>query len=317
MGSHSSSQQYRKRDPESTELTNMRRGVYNAVAPLIGAQQLPTTGNSQGAINNIYQTWTNARNRINQANSLYDSLAGQIPTLQGNVTNTSERLGSLADTIASTAQGYTPNNQSMSNLAGKIEGVGDTQGNLAKTIQNFTETGNIPTQMLNNMNKSVNTELNDNTGTLLNNLASRGVLNSSVTNRGVNSLADSAADAYAKNYLNAYNAVLNGYGQTNSTLASQGDTYSKALSGYNTANQGITNQIAGYGNAVNALNSALGGYESAMQNNTSLMQDTASLPQTIIENAMAPYTPAYNFWKDLQNSYDSKEDYDTVVKQGK
>ena len=343
-------------------------------------------------------------NAISKNAGLISGLGGQIAklaesgqtALQPNISNInrlSGKLGDLGDTIA----GATANYQTQSNnLNRKIEAVGDRQGDLASTVWDFTESGTIPEEMKRNLMSTVNSELNQNTGSALNDLASRGVMNSSVANRSINNLSNAAADAYAKNYLDAYNAVLGGYGQTNNTLSSQADTYSKAFSnanqawndrlngyqlagtqynnaigGYNTANQNIsqgfnnrigalkdaastygtanqnynlanqnisqgyaarlaTNNAAanqyntansnisqGYSNRLNGLNSALNGYQQAYSNNQNNMTTMAAMPQTLAESAWAQYQPVYSFWQGLRNSYDNKEDNDTVVKQGK
>ena len=342
--------------------------------------------------------------KINTNSGLITGLGSQIANLAesgqtalqpniNNINTMSGKLSSLGDTIANATGNYQVQSN---NLNRKIEGVGDRQGQLANTVQRFTETGNIPEEMRRNLMATVNSELNQNTGSALNDLASRGVMNSSVANRSINNLSNAAADAYAKNYIDAYNAVLGGYGQTNNTLASQADTYSKAfsnantgwndllngyqlagnqynnaISGYNTANQNITqgfnNRIGalkdaastyntanqnynlanqnisqgyaarraanesaanqyntanqnislGYNNRLNGLNSALNGYQQAVTNNQNYMNTMAAMPQTLAESAWSQYTPVYNFWQALRNSYDNKEDNDTVVKQGK
>lgn len=273
-------------------------------------------------------------------------LSALIPGLSNKISGVGDRALEATETAAAAMK---PNTQNISNLSGKIEGIGDRQGTLADEVLNFTRTGNIPDAVTENLNRSVNSELNRNTGSALNDLATRGVMNSSVANRSLGGLANSAADAYAKNYLNAYNSVLSGYGQTNSTLTGAGDTYAKAISGYKTANddlrRGLSDQLAGftaagnlYGNAINGYNSAISGYNNvingrnatingyntamsgygkALDSNTDLMKQAASMPQTLSQAMMSQYAPAYQFWKDLQNSYDNREDYDTVVKQGK
>jgi len=463
MGGGSSTTTVRKRDPESAELKNMQTGIYNMLAPIIGApttyQQtlndavsagtLPTantkiyqdgrgyyynTGNADRDVMNgkngsldgnqgyyteeawyrpedngirqvwhplvslddasygrggrkylskaegakLYEaqnqtanndwsnsyfgrSWNDLRDRIDHANNAYDAALNAAPGLQGNVLNTADRISALSDTaqaalqpninninklsgklgdLGDTIAGATANYQTQSNnLNKKIEGVGDRQGDLASTVWDFTETGAIPEEMRRNLMSTVNSELNQNTGSTLNDLASRGVMNSSVANRSINNLSNAAADAYAKNYLDAYNAVLGSYGQANNTLASQADTYSKAhsnanqawndrlngyqlagaqynnaIGGYNTANQNISQ---GYSNRLNGLNSALNGYQQAYNNNASQMQNMAAMPQTLAKSAFAQYEPVYNYWQGLRKSYDSKEDYDTVVKQGK
>ena len=77
--------------------------------------------------------------------------------------------------------------------------------------------GAIPQAMTDNMNLNVNRALKMSMGEQLNNLAGRGVLNSSITNRSANALSDSAADAFSKNYLAAHGAAIDGLGKTIST----------------------------------------------------------------------------------------------------
>ena len=112
-------------------------------------------------------------------------------------------------------------------------------------------------------------------GTMLNNLASRGVVNSSITGQALNNLSQQAADAYSKNYLSAYNSTISGLG---------------------TALQGQQANTAALMSGVSAL---------------------GNIPNQAYEAAGAGITPAFNLWKAWQNSYDNREDYDTVVKQGK
>lgn len=84
----------------------------------------------------------------------------------------------------------------------------DASGNtLRDALTNVTTTGDLPQSVIDNLNASVNSELRKNSGSLLNDLASKGVLNSSVANRGLGALTANAADAYAKNYLSAYDTV--------------------------------------------------------------------------------------------------------------
>ena len=339
--------------------------------------------NTAGQIADLSKTAQSALqpniNNINNASAAINALAGQVAglgdaearALQPNINRINDlsgKIGTLGDTVANAAANYKTQSN---NLNAKIEGVGDRQGTLANTIQAFTESGNIPEEMRRNLMSTVNNELRTNTGSTLNDLASRGVMNSTVANRSINNLSNAAADAYAKNYLEAYNSVLGGYGQTNNTLSSQADTYSKAfqnantgwndllngyqlagnqynnaIGGYNTANANIRNSYAdrqnalnsasgqyqnaisgwntannnisqGYNNRLNGLNAAMSGYQQAYNNNASQMQNMAAMPQTLAKSAFAQYEPVYNYWQGLRNSYDSKEDYDTVVKQGK
>lgn len=168
------------------------------------------------------------------------------------------------------------------NAMGKMNGLIDqmpgtlTQGNrFLEGLEGVLTTGNIPTGVTDKLNAGVDKSLQSSMGNMLNGLANRGVVNSSITSQGVNNLSQAAADAYNRNYLNAFNSVINGYAQ-----GLQG-----AQSNAGTLMQG-----------VNAL---------------------GSIPGQAYEGATAPLMPGFNMWKAWQNSYDNREDFDTVVKQGK
>ncbi|MBQ3399557.1 MAG: hypothetical protein IJG51_11765 [Synergistaceae bacterium] len=162
-----------------------------------------------------------------------------------------------------------------SQLLSQIPGAINQNNAIASEIANVARTGNIPSGVTDRLNDSVNQNLKSGLGTMLNNLAGRGVVNSSITGQGISNLSQQAADAYNRNYLQAYNSVLGGLGQ---------------------AMQGQQSNSASLLSAVNAL---------------------GNIPSQAYEGVGAQLTPAFNMWKALQSSYDNREDYDTVVKQGK
>jgi hypothetical protein len=110
--------------------------------------------------------------------------------------------------------------------------------------------------------------------------------------------------------------MLNNYsnrGVLNSSITSQGiNNFSKV--GANAIQDNYMNiwnsALTGYQNGMNAgnqnLQSRLGAVSAAQQQGKSAFEDAA-----------APLTTAYNFWKEAQASFDRREDYDTVVEQGK
>ena len=160
-------------------------------------------------------------------------------------------------------------------LMSQLPGALNRSSGIADELAQIARTGNIPSSVANNLNASVNQNLKSGMGTMLNNLASRGVVNSSITGQGINNLSQNAADAYNRNYLQAYNSTINGLG-----AAMQGQQ----------ANTGALMQgIAGLG----------------------------AIPGQAYEAAGGGITPAFNLWRALQNSYDTRTDYDTVVQQGK
>lgn len=160
-----------------------------------------------------------------------------------------------------------------SQLLSQIPSILNQSNGIADELATLARTGNLPSGLANNLNASVNQELQGSMGTMLNNLANRGVVNSSIMSQGVNNLSKQAADAYNRNYLTAY--------QT-------------ALSGMNSALQGQQANTSALLSATNAI---------------------GNIPQQAYEAVGAQLTPAFNLWKAWQNSYDNREDFDTVVTQ--
>lgn len=165
--------------------------------------------------------------------------------------------------------------QQQGSLLRQIPSALSQSNSLADEIANIARTGNIPSALTNSLNSSVNQELQSGMGSMLNSLASRGVVNSSITSQGVNDLSRQAADAYNRNYMTAYQSVLGGLGS-----AMQG-------------------QQANTGNLLSTINAV------------------SKIPEQAYEGVSAQLMPAFNLWKAWQNSYDNREDYDTIVKQGK
>ena len=73
--------------------------------------------------------------------------------------------------------------------------------------------------------------------------------------------------------------------------------------------------------AYQAVLGGLGQGMQGMQNNTasllSALGAVGSVPSQSYEALGAQLTPAFNLWKNWQSSYDNREDYDTVVREGK
>ena len=112
----------------------------------------------------------------------------------------------------------------MNSLINQIPNSLNQNNKFLNGLSDTLTTGNIPTGITDKLNAGVNKSLQSSMGTMLNGLANRGVVNSSITSQGVNNLSQAAADAYNKNYLNAFNSVLQGYGT--GIQGSQGTTNS-------------------------------------------------------------------------------------------
>lgn len=93
-------------------------------------------------------------------------------------------------------------------------------------LQNLTETGNLPSGLTDAMNGYITRSMNESLGTAMAQNAGKGVLNSSVTNRAISEIGTNTADAFAKNYLDTYNATSGNYGTLMSNAqAAQGQMY--------------------------------------------------------------------------------------------
>ena len=89
--------------------------------------------------------------------------------------------------------------QQQTQLLSKIPETLTQNAGIANEIATLARTGNLPSGLAENLNTSVNQELKSGMGTMLNNLANRGIVNSSTMTQGVNNLSQQAADAYTRN----------------------------------------------------------------------------------------------------------------------
>ncbi|MCD7811984.1 MAG: Hint domain-containing protein [Ruminococcus sp.] len=86
-------------------------------------------------------------------------------------------------------------------------------------VANLT-TGELPQEYLDNMTSAIQSTLTNTMGESLNNLGSRGVLNSSVTSTALNDISTNAANSVAENYLNNISTLNGLYGQQSSLAGS-------------------------------------------------------------------------------------------------
>ena len=174
------------------------------------------------------------------------------------------------------ARNITDNSLNLQNsLISQIPGQLNQSNSILSSMINTANSGELPSAITDRLTSGVTKQLQSSLGTLLNNMASRGAVNSSITGQGISRLGQQAAEAFNNNYLNAFNSVLSGQAQA----------------------------LQGSQNNTTSLLSSLG--------------TAAQLPAQAYEGATAGIMPAYNFWKELQKSYDGREDYDTIVQQGK
>ena len=95
--------------------------------------------------------------------------------------------------------------------------------------KNMLTTGDIPAPILEAMRGNVKTGLDQSMGANLNDWAARGVINSSVANKGLSDMSNAVGDTLQRHYLDSFNSILGGYNQTAGTAAQAGKTFTDSL----------------------------------------------------------------------------------------
>lgn len=100
--------------------------------------------------------------------------------------------------------------------------VNNAQGNVDKYkrqydeaylgMNDLTTTGRLPQGMMDEMNLSIKNDLNRSLGSLMAKNAGTGVLNSSITSKGINEMGNQAAEGFGKNFVGAYGATSQNFG---------------------------------------------------------------------------------------------------------
>lgn len=175
------------------------------------------------------------------------------------------------------------------------------------------------------MSDSLKSNYQSDAGSLLSNAANRGIINSSVSTRGLSDLSNAMADAASGQYMQGFQALLDNSlkGATTAGGLAQGvvDTAGKANANY----QDIVNSMLGINadslktmqTQAGIYSDASAGYNRDYNSGIGSLETYAKLPAQYYQNALAPISPLYNYWKDLTDSYYGHEDFDTIVHNGK
>ncbi len=175
------------------------------------------------------------------------------------------------------------------------------------------------------MSDSLKSNYQSDAGSLLSNAANRGIINSSVSTRGLSDLSNAMAEAASGQYMQGFQSLLDNSlkGATTAGGLAQGvvDTAGKANANY----QDIVNSMLGINadslktmqTKAGVYSDASAGYNRDYNSGIGSLETYAKLPAQYYQNALAPISPLYNYWKDLTDSYYGHEDYDTVVHNGK
>ena len=167
-------------------------------------------------------------------NVLQNSL-GTVQVDYNNLNNNAQNQINAANTNQSGIVPY---------LQSGIENINSRRADLANGV--------LPTNYTDNMSDAIRSGVNNTVGTAINSLGSRGVLNSSVTNRAMNDIENNVADTMAQSYNNNINTLSGIYNNASSDL----------LNGSNVANNTYNNQIS---NATSGITTAAAAQEAAQQ----------------------------------------------------
>jgi len=173
--------------------------------------------------------------------------------------------------------------------------------------------------------ESLNSGYKSMAGELLNDAARRGVINSSTNTRAMRGLSDSVAQAGAQQYMTGFGTLLDNSLKGAQTADNLAQNVVRTADQSNANYQNIINSMLGINDnslktmqgRAGVLQNAASGYNQNYNSGLQGLETFAKLPTQYYQNALAPISPLYNYWKDLTDSYYGHEDYDTVVHNGK
>jgi hypothetical protein len=253
--------------------------AYGNLPPATNGRPITSTPN-QGTRDNFGDLLNNAQRQQNTANGMYDSLLSGMNSINQNqlaALNNSKTAGnsSYANADQAYSQAMTARDPYDQRALAQYDRAGNriqqsefnanaasetnkwydqyAQGNL-QNANELLATGNIPAALEARFMDTINRGTKSGMGNLLNDMAKRGVVNSSITGQGIDQLSKNAAQAYNDNYLETFNSVLGGYqgnaqtaGQTGKNLA---DTYLNINNNLNSGAQtamGLADSLSGAG----------------------------------------------------------------------
>lgn len=248
--------------PNSLWLNDTARGI---LQDSLGAVQVDFNGLNRQAQNQLADAVGGLKGVINNSNQ---QTAATNRALQG-YSNQYNNLGGRYDAANNVA------NRALDNESATLSGL---------------QNGILPAAYQQNMQNSIFSALQNTMGNTLNGLASRGVLNSSVTNTATNDILKNAANAVAQQY-------QSGISQLAGLANQQGNIAQQKFSNANAATGALGNLIGRQSNlAQQQLSNNQQANSMASDVNSNLI-NAASQPITTAAAAQeAAQTPAINLW---------------------
>jgi hypothetical protein len=275
-------------------MSALENSFYNIVNPIVS---------QYGAL--TQKNLAESNTRAETANKTYDALAAQAPGLLDQARGAGDewyaRAGNAAD-VASSSVNYSKDINKF---------YGDLAQDQLGRAQTLANTGEIPEAVANALRAETDRGLKGSIGSSLASLASRGVLNSSVTNKGMADMSQAAADSYNRNYLNAFNTALQGYQGNAGTAGSVGAQLADTALNINNNALGLAESLSriGSGRTSDLLNT--------LSANQAERQGLLEAVPQFYSNAAAPLSMANSFLQQQQQDFWNTGKQDTVVKQGK
>jgi hypothetical protein len=251
------------------------------------------------------QLFNNATAQTYAANSRYNDLMSQSPDMLAAAAGAGDDWYKRAETAANTAS---------SNLQYTNE-IDKWYSEYAKDqlsgAQGMMASGEIPEAIAAALRAETDRGLKSSIGSSLASLASRGVLNSSVANKGLMDTAQAAGDAYNRNYLNAFNTALGGYQNNAGAAANAGASLTDTFLKMNSEALRQAESMANVGSQ--RTSDLLNVHGANLAERQALMSDLGQYYQ----NAAAPMAPAYDFLQTMLQDHWNSDKKDTIVKSGK
>lgn len=305
---------------EEQQLLNHQLDWFNQTKPI--ANRLLNMGNTalntqvNPDYNAIYGNMQNATNtNANRINGLF------TPVNDAQNTANNANNGYISN-IGNAMNNYSEGNKYLD--ADYQKAMSDNANTMSGLLS-----GNLPDSYASNRRNALMDDMNSTVGNTLSNLASRGIIDSSVSSSALNDISRNAANTLANSYTNdmntatkiannAYNNQLNGL---NGRAGLLGDQYSNTVNGINTQS-GLTGQ--NYSNAlrnagmISDLTGQAQNYASAGLTNASTAQNAALYaPSQYLELANNLNEPARSLLASMRSQrYALAAPAQTYVKQG-
>jgi hypothetical protein len=253
------------------------------------------------------------------SNARYDDLLAQSPGLLAQAAAAGDEWYDLAKGAYGSAQGLQAANEESLKYTNEVDKwYSDYAKDQLGGAQRLMSTGAVPSPIMDALQAAVGQGLKKSMGSSVNSLASRGVINSSVANKGMADMSQAAGDALSRGYLDAFNTALGGYQGNASAAAGAGQAFTDAFLNLNSARDNAMSNAIRLGESYAGTGSQrtsdlLGVHGANLLERDQLLN---AIPQ-YFTNAAAPMMPAYDFLQTMLTDRWNGSKQDTIVKQGK